>query len=152
VSRLHPRVARVVALTWMLAGLALAVAGVVTITLGGSLLRWELAVAGVFLAVGLLEWQHEITVDDQGVEQRRAGQRTRLMWSAITKIEVPVGRALAGPVRVWRQGREAPDTLPGSWGMTRGQGLRLAQEVRSATARHGIEVDGPDSDEGISPG
>jgi hypothetical protein len=150
--RLHPLAARVVAITWVLAGVLLAAAGAVTIVLDGSLARWELLVALVLLAVGLLEWQHEITVDEQGVEQRRAGQRTRLMWSAVTRVEVPIGRALAGPVRVWQQHRDHPDTLPGSWGLSRSQGLRLAEAIRSVTARYDIEVDGPDADDAdVSP-
>jgi hypothetical protein len=146
VTRFHPLAARVVAVIWVLAGLLLAAAGGVSIAMGGSLVRWELLVALVLLAVGLLEWQHEIAIDEQGLEQRRGGQRTRLMWSVVTRIEVPVGRALAGPVRVWQQERDHPDTLPGSWGLTHGQGLRLAQAIRSATVRYDIQVVGPGED------
>lgn len=143
-TRVPPLLARLVALIWLMAGLLLAGAGVIAIAMGGSLVRWELVIALTLGAVGLLLWRQDIAVDAQGVEQRRAGQRTRLMWSAVARVEVPVGRALAGPVRVWQHDRDQPVALPGSWGMTRSQGLRLVQAIRSVTARYDIEVDGPD--------
>jgi len=154
VTRLHPRVARVIAVTWGLAGLLLAGAGVVSILLGGRWLRWEGVVALALVAVGVTLWRYEVAVDVDGIEQRRAGQHTRVMWTTVTRVEVPVGRVLAGPVRVWRQEGQDPDVLPGSWGLSRHQGMELAAAIRSAVDRHGIQVDGPEpatEEDGLRP-
>lgn len=134
----QPRWSRVVGALWLVAGVALAVAGLVVLA-DQQRLAWELPVGGIVLAVGW--WLHHrlLVVDDLGIEQAVGFRRSRLQWSVVEQVHVGAQGVTRPAVQLDLHGRGRV-TLPTTRGLSRHQHDELADGVRAAAAAAGVPV------------
>lgn len=131
----RPRWARVVGATWLVAGAALVLAGLVVLV-DQQRAGWELVAGLVALAMGWVHWQRHVVVDTHGIEQAIAWRRTRLVWDVVEDVAVPPPGGLGGPVRLHLAGR-GEVVLRATWGLSSRQRADLAEAVDATFRRSG---------------
>jgi hypothetical protein len=142
----RPRWPRAVGVLWLVAGAALALAGLVVLA-DQWRLAWELPAGVVVLVVGWWVHHRELVVDEHGIEQAIGFRRSRLQWSVVEHVRLDPDAGAGSAVRLDLHGRGRV-VLPTSQGLARHQYDELAEGLRAAAGAAGVPVTEGSPDDG----